>query len=230
VGSYRAPAAFSPDGRWLAVARDTIVVVHDVVSRTTPSVLSGGGNQARSFTWTGDWLVFSGGTALEVARAPSFTALRYIDAGVEVRAVIALGVTPEAGGPTVIAGGPFFGDGWFVRAALLVADAGPQVCFGVLAAPAGDCLAVSGGAVETRLIGAPGRRTIVGVVSDDRIAEVRVIVNGTSNPVIVEQADVVRVQGGYRVFAWRAPAAGTAHLEGLTRDGEVVDGVTVSVA
>jgi hypothetical protein len=230
IGSYTGPAAFSPDGRWLAVTRGPIVIVHDATGARPAAVLSGGGNGSRSLTWTGDWLVFSGGTALETAEAPSFTAVRYVDAGIAVRAVVSLGVVPEAGGPTVIAGGPFYADGWFVRAGIRTIDAVTDVCFGVLGPPLGECMATEGGPVEARVIGSGSSRTVVGVVRDARIGQVRVIRNGTADPVLMENPELVRVQGGYRVFAWRvATGAGVANVSGLAPDGQFVAGVAVSL-
>jgi hypothetical protein len=228
LGSYAAPAAFSPDGRWLAVTRGQILVVHDVAGSRPAAVLSGGGTGARSFTWTGDWLVFSGGSALETAKAPSFTALRYVDAGTAVRAVVAVGVDPEVGGPTLVAGGPYAADGWFVRAGIRTVDAFTDVCFGVLGPPLAECLPTAGDAVEARLIGNGPARTVVGVVRDRRITQVRMIRTGTVEPVVTESADVVRVQAGYRVFAWRVPAgAGVVNVGGLAADGVFVSGVSV---
>jgi hypothetical protein len=230
VGSYGVPAAFSPDGHWLAVTRGRIVVVHDVTGPLPAAVLAGGGSGARSFTWTDDWLVFSAGAALETAKAPSFLALRYVEAGTAVRAVVALGVMPEAGGPTVVAGGPFFGDGWVVRAGIHTIDTVTDVCFGVFGPPFTECMPTAGDGVEARLIGSGSTLTVVGVVRDRRVAEVRVIRAGTTDPVRVEQADVVRMQAGYRVFAWRAGApGGAAHIDGLATDGQVVAGTEVSL-
>jgi hypothetical protein len=202
-----------------------------VTGATPPSVLSGGGSLARSFTWTGNWLVFSGGSALEIATAPSFSALRYVDAGVSVRAVVALGVIPEAGGPTVVAGGPFFGDGWFVRAGIQTIDAVTDVCFGVFGPPFGECLPTEGSPIEARLTGAGPTLTVVGIARDRRITQMRVILSGTAAPVVTEYPELVRAQGGYRVFAWRAArgavAAGVAHIDGLAADGVFVAGAAV---
>jgi hypothetical protein len=147
-----------------------------------------------------------------------------------VRAVVALGVMPEAGGPTVVAGGPFFGDGWVVRAGIHTIDTVTDVCFGVFGPPFTECMPTAGDGVEARLIGSGSTLTVVGVVRDRRVAEVRVIRAGTTDPVRVEQADVVRMQAGYRVFAWRAGApGGAAHIDGLATDGQVVAGTEVSL-
>jgi hypothetical protein len=230
-GPYGAPAAFSPDGKWLAVTRGRIVVVHDVTGSRPPSVLSGGGSGARSFTWTGDWLVFSGGTALEIANAPSFSALRYVEAGTPVRAVVALDTGTEPGGPTVVAGGPFVGDGWFVRAGIHTIDTVTDVCFGVFGPPYSECMPTEGDGIEARLIGSGRTLTVVGIVRDRRIAQVRVIRNEMTDPVQMEMTDVVRVQGGYRVFGWRVAApTGVAHLDGLAADGQFVAGVDLALS
>ncbi|HEY1278653.1 MAG TPA: hypothetical protein VGF22_03195 [Acidimicrobiales bacterium] len=228
TGSYGAPAAFSPDGRWLAVTRGRIVVVHDLTASMPPSVLSGGGSGARTFTWTGDWLVFSGGSALEIARAPSFSALRYVDAGTPVRAVVALDAGTDQGGPTVVAGGPFVGDGWFVRAGVHTIDTVTDVCFGVFGPPYSECMPTEGDGVEARLIGSGPTLTVVGIVRDRRIAQVRVIRSETTDPVQLEMADVVRVPGSYRVFGWRvATPDGVAHVDGLAADGQFIAGTDV---
>jgi hypothetical protein len=230
AGSYGAPAAFSPDGRWLAVTRGRIVVVHDVTGPRPPSVLSGGGSGTRSFTWTGDWLVFSGGAALEVATAPSFSALRYVDAGTSVRAVVALDAETQPGGPTIVAGGPFVGDGWFVRAGTHTIDTVTDVCFGVFGRPYSECMPAEGDGLEARLIGSGPTLAAVGIVRDRRIAQVRVIRGETTQPAVVEEADLVRVQGGYRVFGWRVPTPdGIAHIDGLAADGQFVAGVDVAL-
>ena len=230
TGSYGAPAAFSPDGRWLAATRGRIVLVHDVAGTRPPSVLSGGGSGARSFTWTGDWLVFSGGTALEIANAPSFSAVRYVDAGTPVRAVVALDAGTEPGGPTVVAGGPFVGDGWFVRAGSHTIDTVTDVCFGVFGPPYSECMPTQGDGVEARLIGSGPTLTVVGVVHDRRIAQIRVIRSETTDPVQLEMADLVQVPGGARVFGWRvATPDGVAHVDGLAADGQFIAGTDVAL-
>ena len=230
VGSYGAPAAFSPDGRWLAVTRGRIVVVHDATGPTPASVLSGGGNGNRTLTWTGDWLVFSGGSALEIATAPSFSALRYVEAGTSVQAVVALDAGTEPGGATVVAGGPFVGDGWFVGAGTQTIDAVTDVCFGVFGPPFSECMPADGDGVEARLVGSGRTLTVVGIVRDRRIAQVRLIRSGTTDPVVMETADLVRVDGSYRVFAWRvATPGGVAHVAGLAADGRFVSGTDVAL-
>src|SRR5262249_6445921 len=148
----------------------------------------------------------------------------------DVRAVVAIGALPDAGGPTVVAGGPFAGDGWFVRAAIHSADTVTEVCFGVLGPPQSECMPAAGDALQTRMIDQANRQALVGVVRDPRIVDIRVIVNGTSHPVVIEHPEIVRVQGGYRVFAWRAAWTGVATVSARAGDGEVLAGTSTPLS
>ena len=126
-------------------------------------------------------------------------------------------------------GGPFLGDGWFVAAGVNTIDAATELCFGVLGPPLRDCLPAAGGAFDARLLGAGNGQTVVGVVRDPGVVAVRVVTGDAAAWVVTTTADIVGLQGGYRVFAWRAPVAGTLQVDGLGPDGQVVPGAVVSL-
>ncbi len=66
-------------------------------------------------------------------------------------------------------------------------------------------------------------------MGDPRVAAVRVVTGDAAAWIVTTTADVVGVQGGYRVFAWRAPVAGTLRVDGVGPDGQVLAGASVSL-